>query len=118
MKNKILCVWQGTILGDNTVADFIKFFKDTFDIEIEYAEEVKTLGSVEHDEEGGRTDQLFWVKNSNIGKFATKRLQYGIRWWEDIFFNNQEYQYSQEILAKYPNPCPGTSLKEMRNWGN
>lgn len=99
---KQLCVWPGTMLGDNTVNDFEKFIKETFDVRVKFAEEVITNGSKERDEEGGRHDLFFFVHNEDISKFAVKRLAYGIRWWEDVVsYNDGAYLYSQEILDKY-----------------
>jgi len=98
-----LCVWPGTVLGNNTVEDFINFFKNEFDVRIKFAEEVITNGSIERNEEGGRHDLFFFVHNEDVGKFAVKRLSYGIRWWEDVVkYNDNAYLYSQEILDKYP----------------
>jgi len=70
-----LCVWQGTVLGDSTIEDFVNFFKETFNARIQFCEEVTTNGNVEKDEEGGRNDILFYVHEDDISRFAVKRLE-------------------------------------------
>lgn len=105
MENKFnqLCVWPGTVLGDNTIENFEQFFKDEFDARVKYAEEVITNGSIERNEEGGRNDLLFFIHDEDVSKFAVKRLAYGIRWWEDVVsYNDGAYLYKQEVLDKYP----------------
>lgn len=103
-----LCVWEGTMLGDSSVEDFEKFFKDSMDVTVKFAEEVIT--NPDRDEygnpvkdTGGRHDLLFYIADKDVTKFAIARLQMGIKWWEDVVsYNNRAYLYSQEILDKYP----------------
>lgn len=99
---KQLCVWEGVTLEGDTEENFIKFCKDEFDVRVKFCEEAITNGSIERNEEGGRHDLLFYVHNDDMKKFITKRLVYGIRWWEDVVsYNNGTYLYSQDILQKY-----------------
>lgn len=99
-----LCIWPATMLGDSTAEEFEKFFSDEFNgVRVKFAEEVITNGSLERNEEGGRHDLLFFVHDDDIAKFAVPRLQFGIRWWEDVVkYNDCFYLYSEEILNKYP----------------
>jgi len=97
-----LCVLQGTILGENSIQDFEQFFIDNFNARVKFCEEVKTNGSIERNEEGGRNDILFYVHDDDIPNFALNRFAYGIRWWEDVVsYNDNSYLYSQEVLDKY-----------------
>lgn len=99
---------MGCVLGDKKPADFEKFFKDELNVNIKFAEEVKTLPDMDPTgqpvpETDGRNDILFWINDDDISKFAIARLQYGIRWWEDVVkYNNHAAWYSKEILEKYP----------------
>lgn len=106
MENHTLCVWPGTIVKAEQIQEFNDFFKEE-GFRVEYAESVTTLPDKEDGVEvsgtGGRTDVLFWINNEDVSKFAIWRFQFGIRWWEDVFFNNQQHIYSQEVLTKYPN---------------
>ena len=52
---------------------------------------------------GGRNDAFFYVHSEDIGGFAIKRLQMGIRWWEDVIkYNDNSHLYTQEFLDTYP----------------
>lgn len=101
-----LCVWPGTLLGDNTVQDFENFFKEK-GFTVKFAEEVVTLpdrtpyGEVVEGT-GGRHDLFFYIASSDILQFAVPRLGMGIRWWEDVIGNGGGKIYPQEILDKYP----------------
>jgi len=97
-----LCVWQGTVLGDSSIEDFIDFFKEKLNTRVKFCEEVTTNGSVERNEEGGRNDILFYIHDDDIPNFALKRFEFCIRWWEDVvYYNDGAYLYDQEILDKY-----------------
>ena len=101
-----LCVWCGTMLGDLSVQEFEKFFKDQ-GYRIKFAEEVVTLPDYEYGKPvegtGGRHDILFYIHTEDIAKFAIPRLTAGIRWWEDVVsYNNHNNWYSEEVLQKYP----------------
>lgn len=103
MYNQV-CIWHGASLGDMSISEFENFFKDNFDVDIKYLEEVKTNASIERNEKGGRNDIFFAVADKDIEKFAiTARLQIGARWLEDVVkYNDNAYLYNQDILDKYP----------------
>lgn len=98
--SKILCVWQGTVVGKDSVQEFEKWFKEEFDVEAKYLEEVQTLAG--NGGEGGRNDVFFEVDsdNQNFSKFCLSRLQYGIRWFDDVM-NSDKKLYKKDILKKY-----------------
>lgn len=50
----------------------------------------------------GRFDFFFCINNKDVDRFALWRLQYGMRWWEDICANNDHKQYPKEIRVQYP----------------
>ena len=92
---KQVCVWPGTTLGDSTPEDFVENMREKFGIRIIFCEVVQTYS--------GRYDLFFRINGYDIGKFAVKRIPYGIRWWEDILGNGRECEYPPEVLEKYPN---------------
>jgi hypothetical protein len=99
-----LCVWPGTIIGQENVDEFETFFKDEFNVRVKYLTEVKTLpdldknGNAEPDT-GGRNDAFFYIHNDDIGRFAVQRLQMGIRWWEDVIkYNDNSHLYTQDFI--------------------
>jgi hypothetical protein len=96
MKNyKQLCVLPATLPPDN-VNEFEEFFKENFGVKDTLPDPGKEYTT------GGRSDLLFYIHDKDVGKFAVPRLRMGVRWWEDVFYNDQEYLYSEEILNKYP----------------
>jgi len=103
-----MCVWPSTIVGQDDVDNgkLQDFFKDTFGLEnpIEVVGCVTTLPDKEHRHmedppTGGRIDFVFFVHGADIGRFAVPRLEYGIRWWEDVCLNNAHEVYPSEFLA-------------------
>lgn len=102
-KYKQLCVWPGTLMGENTPEQFEAFMQENFGVRAAFEVEVVTNASSERNEEGGRHDILFYVHEDDIGRFAVARLSAGIRWWEDaVKYNDGAYLYTEEVLQKYP----------------
>ncbi len=100
-------VWPGTIVGEEKVKEFTDWFKETFGVECSYLEEVKTLPDQENGRDvegtGGRNDLFFSVSHKDSEKIAIQRIQFGMRWWEDVLGNGNGVLYPREILDKYPN---------------
>lgn len=105
-----LCVWQGCLMpeSENPIEVFTEFFKDVLHVQIKFCEQVWTNPDIDEDGKpvkgtGGRSDLLFYIHDEDIPKFAIKRLEYGICWWEDVVsYNKGSYLYPQEVLDKYP----------------
>ena len=109
MENKFtqLCVWPGTIVGQENINEFESFFKDEFNVRVKYYTEIKTLPDVKNGravpDTGGRNDAFFYVHSDDIPGFAVKRLQMGIRWWEDVVgYNDNSHLYTSEFLEEHP----------------
>lgn len=101
-----LCLWAGTVVGPENIAAFESYMLDVMGVRIKYAEEVVTLPTltdgVREVGTGGRTDVLFYVHDDDISKFAIKKLEYGIRWWEDVIKYNPHHNiYPNAIMEKY-----------------
>ena len=44
-----------------------------------------------------------YVDIDDIEKFAIKRLQCGMRWWEDVIvYNDNSHLYSDEFIKEHP----------------
>jgi len=103
---KQLCVWQGTVVEDDSdisrQSEFVDWMSEEFGVRVIYESEQKTNPNSNDSNTGGRNDLFFYVHDEDVAKFAIPRLKMGIRWWEDIFFNEQEYLYSQEFIAAHP----------------
>ena len=95
-----VCVWQGTIIGEDNKIEFQQWLLEEFNVRAVYCEEIVTLPY--NDEEGGRNDVFFRVHSSDILNFAVERLAYGIRWWEDVLLNGNAPLYPSNIQERYP----------------
>jgi len=94
-----LCVWPETTMGEHTIEEFIQFFVDTFDTRIKFSEVIIT--GKDHTGQGGRSDIFFYVHTEDLPKFAVSRLNYGIRWWEDVVGNSNHHCYPKGTRQKY-----------------
>lgn len=104
-KARQIIVWPGTIVGFGRVTEFRNWFKEEFGVPCEYLEEVKTLPDKKDGRDvegtGGRNDLFFSVTPEDSMKIALKRLQFGMRWWEDVLGNGNGVIYPKETLQKY-----------------
>jgi len=93
---QFLCCIHGIDLKPNEYEDFQSYFGGELNTTV-------TVENVVHRSDGG-IDVLFWIPVEDIVKVALPRLQFGIRWWEDVVseINDNRKYYSEEILAKYP----------------
>jgi hypothetical protein len=106
----VLTLWPGTSVKESDLTgpkSVMAFFKVVFDIDITPVGCVETLPDTDADGveikgTGGRHDFFFFVKTADVPKFAIKRFQFGMRWWEDIYFNEGEGIYPIEFRRAYP----------------
>ena len=77
-------VWPHTLL-DGDIEGFTKFIHETFD-------GTRISDLIEYKVNDERTDVVFRIHAADIPKFAVPRLQYGMRWLEDVMNNNSEYR--------------------------
>ena len=109
----VLTLWPSTTVKESDLAGhkgLIAFFKESFDIVPTPVGCVETLpdtdeDGVEIEGTGGRHDFFFFVKASDVPKFAIKRFRFGMRWWEDVYFNNGEGIYPMAFRQAYPGPA-------------
>lgn len=95
-----LCCWPGTTIEGVTDEQFEKDMLEMFQIRVKMAEATLTLP--DETGPGGRSDLLFYIHSDDVNKFAVPRLQFGIRWWEDVIkYNDNAHLYTEEILEKY-----------------
>lgn len=101
-----LCVWPATVVEPDEQDKVQEFFKEAFGLEYP----IHIVGCVltkpdwnngkKVDDTGGRCDFLFFVHGADIGKFAVPRLQFGIRWWEDVVGNKSHKIYPTKFLKE------------------
>lgn len=96
-----VCVWPGTVVGEDSVADFEAWMQSEFGVRAQYLEEVQTApdvrGGFPVEGTGGRNDLFFAVHDEDVGKFAVPRLAYGMRWLEDVYGNGSGDIYPMRI---------------------
>lgn len=105
----VLTLWPGTSVKESDLEGVMAFFKEVFDIVPTPVGCVETLPDTDEDginipDTGGRHDFFFYVNMADMPKFAFQRFQYGMRWWEDVYFNNNEDIYPIEFRNAYPDP--------------
>ena len=100
----ILAVWP-QILAEKDDVENIQDFMSNMSCRnrVKIVGCVKTLPNYEHrndenPETGGRVDLVFYFHNEDIYRVAVRRLQHGIRWWEDVVMNELEHGLSQGII--------------------
>jgi len=101
-----VCVWPGTIIKDAEIPDFEKFFKDEVSARVQYLETIKTLPDKNEDgtiieDTGGRSDVFFAVHDDDVMGFSIPRLQFGIRWIEDVLGNEEKYSLYPDRVKDY-----------------
>lgn len=90
---EVLSSWPQVVVEEDDVDEVNKFFRNMgckHDVHIVGC--VKTLPDYEHrhhenPETGGRVDFMFYFHNDDIYRIAVRRLQHGIRWFEDVIGN-------------------------------
>ena len=104
----VLTLWPGTPVREADLygpKSLHLFFEKAFGIQVKPVGCVTTLPDIEDGEEvegtGGRIDFFFFVKKADVPKFAIKRFPFGMRWWEDVYFNETEHIYPPEFRQAY-----------------
>jgi len=99
-----VCVWPGSVVGEENIAEFETQLFEQLGTRVQYLEEVLTAPDYKNgfpvEDTGGRSDLFFAVHEEDIMKFAVPRLNYGIRWIEDVYGNGHGDLYPARI-AEY-----------------
>ena len=103
----VLCVWPN-IVAETDDIDSINEHMSNMGCKhpVHIVGCVETLPNFEHrgldDDDplktGGRIDFCFYFHDEDIYRVAVRRLQFGIRWWEDVVANDLEHGLSEGIL--------------------
>jgi len=100
---KQICVWPATLVGADQADDFQEFFLSEMGVRVQYLEEITTAPDMKNgypvEGTGGRNDVFFAVHDEDVMKFAIPRLNYGIRWLEDVLDNGHGDLYPERIAA-------------------
>ena len=107
----VLTVWPGTSVKEEDREALMTFFADEFNITPTIVGCVSTLpdrdsqGLVVHGT-GGRHDLFFFVNMADVPLFAIRRLKFGMRWWDDIYFNQGQGIYPEAFQSAFPCRAP------------
>jgi uncharacterized hydantoinase/oxoprolinase family protein len=88
-----VCVWENTLVGEDKVKEFEEFIKEKFGVKAKYIKEVKS--------KRGDNDVLFELVGKYPTRFCVERLQYRIRWIEDVLDNGKEYDEDLSIYRTW-----------------
>jgi len=106
--HSVLAVWPGCLVEPDDIEKLEEFLVEVLGATrpILIVGTVNTLPTPgnEADEPGGRSDFFFYFHDEDIMVVAVPRLQYGIRWWEDIYFNDGQDIYPADFREAYPKP--------------
>lgn len=99
----MVCIWQGKQVENSQIPGFQEWLRTIF----HNAHPVSIIGHVKTlpgaGGPGGREDFLFLIHDEDVLKFSIPlRLHIGIRWWDDIFFNNQHIIYPRDFVCTFP----------------
>lgn len=87
-----VCVIPDFIVDEDKIQEFTDQFEEIFDTRVQYLETITTKPDlVDPENTGGRLDVFFAVHQDDIAKFAVRRLQFGIRWIEDVLSKANGY---------------------------
>lgn len=107
----IVCVWPGTVIGEDNKDDFVQWCLEEFNTRVQYLEEILTAPDYQDgypiEGTGGRNDAFFAIHEDDVPKFAIPKIQIGARWLEDVYFNDQGYLYPERVkgyLGEDPTP--------------
>lgn len=102
----VVCVWPGTIITEEEIPEMEQFFLDELGTRVQYLETIETNQDLDNPINawtGGRSDVFLAIHNDDVAKFAIPRLQFGIRWVEDVYFNLQGHLYPERVKQYVPN---------------
>src|SRR5699024_7830006 len=96
----VRCVWPGAVLPLGESGKYlVRYFKENYDVRIEYLEQAKTLPS--YGENGGRIDQIFNVYLDSIEKFKKIKDKIGEEYAKDIIHAVNHHLYIKIIKLSY-----------------
>lgn len=96
----VRCVWPGAILPLGESGQYlVDFFKENYDINIEYLDQAKTL--LGYGSKSGRIDQIFNVYLDSIDKFENIKDEIGVVYAKDVVRTGDHRLYNERIYLSY-----------------
>jgi len=107
-----MMLWSGTVVKEGEEREVEEYLRDKLG---GTRQPVRFVGCVVtlpgQGGEGGRHDAMFLIHRSDVQGVAVARLKamfeggprFGqLRWWEDVFYNQQEGIYADDFKRAYP----------------
>lgn len=99
-EDTVRCVWPGATLPLGQTGKYlINFFKENYDVNIEYLDQAKTLPG--HGPKGGRIDQIFNVYLDSKDNFEKVKDDIGVEYAKDIVRAGKHRIYNERIYLSY-----------------
>ena len=99
-KNNIRCVLPGTSLPLGKNGEYLEqYFKDNYDINVEYLVEAKTVPGKGHMH--NRIDQIFTVQEDSVERFAKIKNEINAEYAKDIVRLGNHRLYNEHIYIRY-----------------
>lgn len=96
----VRCVMPNTILPLGRNGEFLEqFFKDNYDITVEYLEEAKTVPG--KGKKHNRIDQIFTVLEESTEEFAEVKYEIGAEYAKDIVRRGDHRLYNERTFLRY-----------------
>lgn len=103
--------WPGTTIGAGTPDQLEEFIAETFSgTRAKYIGCFLTKPDVDRFGEsvpdtGGRSDLCFYVHEDDMGKFAVQRLQFNMRWVDDVIANEKARGTASIYVQEFHDLC-------------
>lgn len=99
-RNDVRVVLPGTLLPLGENGNYlVNYFKDNYNIDIEYLEETKTLPG--NGTKGSRIDQIFTVLEDSVEDFEKIKDEFGAVYAKDIVRNGDHRLYNERTFLHY-----------------
>ena len=98
-----MLVWPGTTFTYGDLASFQEMLQEAFGVSMP----ARVVGTVEtrptpgEPGTGGRVDLCFVLHDDDVAKLVLTRMQFGIKWLEDVH-SNSAWLYPSWFWDKYP----------------
>jgi hypothetical protein len=117
-----VCVWRGVTLPPALIKEWEAAMLETFGARVQYLEEITTRPDIDPfgnpvPGTGGRSDLFFAVHSRDLRRFAYPRMEYGIKWIEDVLAKaNYLHQiYPRRVYGYRSWDANKTSLSQVFN---
>lgn len=99
-RNDVRAILPGTLLPLGENGDYIvRYFKDQFNIDVEYLEETRTLPG--NGQKGNRIDQIITVLEESVDEFDKIKDKLGAVYAKDVVRNGDHRLYKERTYLHY-----------------